>query len=236
MARARKKRNIDSRMQLCSDYWFTVPVANKGKWRDTFQKKDAPLYLELGCGKGKFACEFAAANPDICYVAMEKDESVILGAIEKAAFYGISNLRFLRADAETLRNYFAPGEVDRIFIHFCDPWMRKSKPKRRLTYRERLEVYREILKEDGQIHFKTDEPRLFLFSLEEFCNSGYLIDKLTLNLHESPWNCSNITTEFETKFAREGFPIYRLEAHKKESSCVDLCKAIPPELEKFRNV
>ena len=233
MARPRKKKNIPQRMEACSEYWFLVPIANKGKWRQVFRREDAPLYLELGCGRGKFSCEMALANPDICFVALEKDESVVLSAIERAAEMKLSNIRFLHADVELLRNYFEEGEVDRIFINFCDPWMRKKKPKRRLTYRANLEIYKELLKPEGQIHFKTDEPALFAFSIGEFWSSQFILDKLTLHLYDSPWIENNIATEFETKFVQEGLPIYRLEAHRTESECKEICTAFPVELDNF---
>jgi len=176
--------------------------------------ENAPLFLELGCGKGRFAIETARRNPEACMVALEKEESVILAATEAACKEGITNLFFLCADAILLQNYFAPGEVDRIYINFCDPWSRKNKPKRRLTYREYLETYKVLLKSGGDIHFKTDDQVLFEFSLREFEIAGLGIRDLTEDLHNSRWNEENIRTEFEDKFASQGIAIRRAVAFK----------------------
>ena len=215
MARMRRKKNIPLRMDACSAYWFLVPVANRGHWREACSMpKETPLFLELGCGKGGFAIETARRNPDICYVALEKEESVILAAIEKAAAAGVTNLFFVWTDVILLKNFFDDGEVDRIYINFCDPWSRREKPKRRLTHRDYLQLYRHLLKEDGEIHFKTDDSKLFAFSLEEFVFSGFHLDKHTNDLHASEWNSGNVRTEFEQKFADRGVSICRVEARK----------------------
>ena len=219
MARTRKKKNIPQRMHACSAYWFPVPVSNRGRWREACRMApDAPLFLELGCGKGDFAVEMAQQHPEACYIALEKDESVILAAIEKAAAIGMTNLFFIWTDVVLLNNYFAEGEVDRIFINFCDPWSRKDKPKRRLTHRDYLEMYKLLLKGIGEIHFKTDDKTLFRFSLLEFADSSLALCNQTSDLHNSEWDCGNIRTEFEQKFASQGITICRVEAHKVAAS------------------
>jgi len=216
MTRLRKKKNISARLRACSAYWFEVPIMNRGSWRQACgMPENAPLYLELGCGKGRFAIETARRNPEICFIALEKEESVILAAIETACEEGLTNLFFLSADVVLLKNYFATEEVDRIYINFCDPWSRKNKPKRRLTYREYLETYKLLLKPDGDIHFKTDDRLLFEFSLQEFEIAGLGIRDVTEDLHASRWNEDNIRTEFEDKFAGQGIAIRRAEAHKR---------------------
>lgn len=215
MARMRKKKNIPERMKACAAYWFPVAVANRGRWRMICgMTPETPLYLEIGCGKGTFAVETAKMNPNICYIAMEKDESVILAAIEKAAQEKVSNLFFVCADATLLTNYFAEGEVSRIYLNFCDPWVKREKPKRRLTYRGFLENYKKLLAPGGEIHFKTDDPRLFDFSIEEFEASQFLLSAITYDLHDSEWNDMNIRTEFESRFAEMGKKIMRLQASR----------------------
>ena len=213
MARMRKKKNIPERMRACASYWFPVAVRNRGHWREMCGfSPETKLYLEIGCGRGTFAIETAKRHPEICYIAVEKDESVILSAIEKAAEQGVPNLKFLRADATLITNYFEEHELDRIYLNFCDPWSKKDKPKRRLTYRGFLEMYRRLLKPDGSIHFKTDDERLFEFSLEEFAAVRFAVDAVTYDLHASEWNEENIRTEFESRFAEMGKKIMRLEA------------------------
>ena len=130
-------------MEVCHERWFDAPVLNKGNWRAACSfPEDAEVYLEIGCGKGKFCTETAMANPDVLYIALERDSSVILSAIEKAHALEIPNLFFVNADAQMLENFFDTDEIDRIYINFCDPWTRRRKPKRRLTYRDFLTKYK----------------------------------------------------------------------------------------------
>jgi len=213
MARGRKKRHIPERMEVCHERWFDAPMLNKGNWRQACGfPEDCQVFLELGCGKGKFCTETATANPDVLYIALERDSSVILSAIEKAHAQEIPNLFFINADAQLLDNYFAENEIDRIYINFCDPWSRRNKPKRRLTYRAFLEQYKILLKEHGQIRFKTDNDDLYDFSLEEFKACGFELSELTRDLHNSEWDKDNVKTEFEQKFADQGIGIKRAVA------------------------
>ncbi len=200
-------------MEACKDLWFQFPSANKSKWREVCGfPEDCELFLEIGCGKGKFCTETATANPDALYIALERESSVILAAIEKTKELGIKNLFFVNADAKNLLDYFEEAEVDRIYLNFSDPWTRKKKPKRRLTYRDFLKVYETIMKPGGQVRFKTDNTLLFEFSVNEFTECGFTLSEVTRDLHNSEWNEGNVRTEFEQKFADEGIPIKRLVA------------------------
>ena len=213
MTRLRAKRHIPERMEACKDLWFAFPATNKGKWRKVCGfSESAELFLEIGCGKGKFCTETAIANPDALYIALERETSVILAAIEKTKELGIKNLFFVNADAKILLDYFEENEVDRIYLNFSDPWTRKKKPKRRLTYRDFLKVYETIMKPGSQIRFKTDNTLLFEFSVTEFTECGFELSEVTRDLHNSEWNEGNVRTEFEQKFADEGIPIKRLVA------------------------
>ena len=156
-------------MEKCHERWFDAPMLNKGKWREACGfPEDIPVWLEIGCGKGKFCTEMALRHPEVLYIAMERDASVTLAAIEKAHELEIPNLFFIRGDAGIIENYFAEGEVNRIFLNFSDPWTRQNKPKRRLTYRDFLNKYKVMMREGGAIEFKTDNDDLFDFSLNEF--------------------------------------------------------------------
>ena len=213
MTRMRMKRHIPERMERCHERWFDEPSANKGKWREICGvPEDAQLFLEVGCGKGKFCTETALANPDVLYVAIERDKSVILAAIEKAHNQEIPNLFFINCDVNIIEDLFEKDEVDRMYINFCDPWDRRNKPKRRLTYREFLNKYKILLKEGGQIRFKTDNDELFDFSLVEFEECGFTLSELTRDLHNSEYDKDNVRTEFEQKFADAGVPIKRVVA------------------------
>ena len=213
MTRMRMKRHIPERMERCHERWFDEPSANKGKWREICGVPEyAQLFLEVGCGKGKFCTETALANPDVLYVAIERDKSVILAAIEKAHNQEIPNLFFINCDVNIIEDLFEKDEVDRMYINFCDPWDRRNKPKRRLTYREFLNKYKILLKEGGQIRFKTDNDELFDFSLVEFEECGFTLSELTRDLHNSEYDKDNVRTEFEQKFADAGVPIKRVVA------------------------
>ncbi|MBO4928490.1 MAG: tRNA (guanosine(46)-N7)-methyltransferase TrmB [Clostridiales bacterium] len=230
MARMRKKKNLISRTEACSDHFFEDPSANRGHWREACgMPEDCRMFVEIGCGKGLFAENMAKNHPDVCYVAIEREPSCCLLAMEKAKNAGLRNLFFIRGDALGFPEYFGENEVDRIYINFCDPWTRQNKPKRRLTYRAFLDMYRQVMKEGGQIHFKTDNDPLFDFSLEEFEASGWKTTCVTRDLHHSEWDKENIRTEFESKYAEQGIPIKRVVAemlpkkgesvHSDENAC-----------------
>lgn len=217
MARARTKRHIPERLERCKERWFEDPLSNKGKWRQICGfEEDAVLFLEIGCGKGKFCTEMAKKNPDVLYIALERDTSIILAAIEKAHNEEIPNLFFLNADADLLENYFDEDEVDRIFLNFSDPWSRRNKPKRRLTYREFLVQYKKMLKKDSEIWMKTDNDILFDFSLEEFKACDFVLEDLTRDLANDAFNEENVRTEFEQKFMDQGINIKRVVAINKK--------------------
>ena len=213
MARMRKKKNLIPRTEACSAHYFDVPQDNRGKWREAcHMPADCRLFVEIGCGKGLFSENMAKRYPDVCYVAIEREPSCCLLAMERATRENLSNLFFIRGDATNLLEFFGEEEVDRIFINFCDPWTRQNKPKRRLTYREFLDMYRKVMKAGGEIHFKTDNDPLFDFSLEEFQAAGWETTCVTRDLHHSEWDAENIRTEFETKYAEQGIPIKRTVA------------------------
>ncbi|NJP36950.1 tRNA (guanosine(46)-N7)-methyltransferase TrmB [Alkalicoccus luteus] len=182
----------------------------KGKWHDHFGNNH-PLYVEIGSGKGKFVNELAEANPDINVIGLELYESVIVNGVERAVENRKPNLRFLQENAADLPQMFAAGEIDRLYINFTDPWPKKRHAKRRLTHEGFLELYREVLHREAEIHFKTDNQGLFEFSLESLSSSGAQLKNISLDLHQSEME-GNIMTEYEQKFSQKGMRIYRLEA------------------------
>jgi len=169
-----------------------------------------PIYLEIGCGKGRFAAESSRRNPHINYLAMEREPVILAAAARQAEAVGANALAFLLMDADQLLDYFKPGDIERLYINFCDPWPgKKKRAKRRLTHEKYLNMY-EALK-IPELHFKTDNRPLFEFSIESFSSKGWLIKNVSLDLHVSQME-DNIKTEYEEKFSEKGFPIYRLEA------------------------
>ena len=206
--RMRKKKNLDVRFAACADVMAFEPKEKRGKWRALFGN-DNPIHLEIGCGKGKFTVETAALEPDVLFVAVERVQEALVLAMEKALSMGLKNVYFLSIDAAKLEEYFAPGEVDLIYLNFCDPWPRKKNAKRRLTFHTFLKSYQRVLRLNGEIHFKTDNAPLFEWSLGEFEACGLEIRNLTRNLHEN--GPVGIMTGYEEKFYALGTPINRCE-------------------------
>ena len=204
--RMRKKKNLIPRMDACGALLVTDPAAEKGRWRA--RKPDAAgLRLELGCGKGRFTAETAAAHPEDLYVAVERVPDAMIIAMERCQALGLTNVFFIDGDAAALNQYFAPGEVDLIYINFCDPWPSVKHSRRRLTHEGFLRGYRKVLREGGQIQFKTDNHDLFEWSLFQFPKAGFVLSEVTRDLHEH--GVQGVMTDYEEKFHAMGTPINR---------------------------
>lgn len=212
--RLRKVKNALDKLSVNEKYFIINPNENKGNWRNIFGN-DNPIHIEIGCGKGQFISKLASINPNINYIAIEKYDSVLLRCLEKVEEMELSNLRLAIIDANTLTEYFDDKEIDAIYINFSDPWPKYAHRKRRLTYQTFLESYDRVLKDEGAVFQKTDNRKLFEFSLESFNNNGWVLSKISLDLHKDD-DIDNITTEFEDKWSKLG-PIYRLEARKRRS-------------------
>lgn len=174
-------------------------------------EQQQPIHIEVGSGMGKFITTLAQQNPHINYVAIERDKNVMIRVLDKVRELNLTNIKLLCNDAVILTDYFRQGEVDRIYLNFSDPWPKKRHAKRRLTYRSFLALYQQILREDGELHFKTDNRGLFAYSLESMSQFGMYFTKINLNLHQED-DGDNIPTEYEHKFAEKGSRIYRMEA------------------------
>ena len=213
--RLRKVKNARERLMVDNNkYFINEPELYKGKWNELFGNNN-PLHIEIGCGKGQFMSTLAKLNPDINYIAIEKFDSVLLRCLEKIINDDIPNVKIAVMDAAVLGTYFADDEVDRIYLNFSDPWPKSHHAKRRLTSPLFLDLYKHVLKDEGEIHFKTDNRGLFEYSLESFNNNGFKLSHISLDLHKDTEKYpDNITTEFEDKWSKLG-PIYRLEAKVK---------------------
>ena len=211
--RMRKRNNLEPRMEACSAIWLRDAKSLRGKWR-SLMPEARELRVEVGCGKGKFTVETAAAEPDVLLIAVERVQEAMLLGMERALEMGLKNVYFLSLDAAEIEEYFADGEVDLLYLNFCDPWPRKKNAKRRLTYRTFLRKYQRILKRDGEIHFKTDNAALFDWSLGEFEACGLEIRSLTRDLHKN--GPVGIMTGYEERFYELGTPINRCELINRE--------------------
>ena len=207
--RLRKKPNLPARIEKCAHLLVTEPESLRGRWLDEYGRDE--LHIELGCGRGRFTVETAKASPEKLFVALEKTLSAMIIAVERADKEILHNIRFINALADNLAEYFLPGEASRIYINFCDPWPANRHAKRRLTHRRFLELYKHILRPQGEVCFKTDDLALFDFSLREFEHCGFSPVDLTRDLHKD--GPVGIMTDYEIKFHSQGLPIYNAQFH-----------------------
>lgn len=186
--------------------------SQKGRWADVFGN-DHPIDLEVGMGKGKFLTELALRHPERNYVGIERYSSVLFRALQKreALEQELPNVRYLCIDAADLPEIFAPGEASAIYLNFSDPWPKDRHAKRRLTSRQFLTRYAQILPADGRVEFKTDNQDLFTFSLEEQKAAGWTLEVCTWDLHhDEKLMRENVMTEYEEKFSSKGNPICKM--------------------------
>ena len=209
--RMRHRPNLAPRMEKCAAVQVLEPKELKGSWRAEFSAYEK-LWLEIGCGKGRFTAGTAEANTDVMLLAIEKVADAMVKGMELVCEKGIENVRFMDIDALELREMFEQGEVERIFINFCDPWPKSRDAKHRLTAPGFLRSYADILPEGGEIHFKTDNRPLFDWSVEQLQLEGWELREVTNNLHEN--GPVGIMTDYEAKFHAQGVPINRLVAMK----------------------
>ena len=204
-------KNVPGCRERIADSEYVIPedelVQTAGKWNERFEKP-APIRIEIGMGKGRFLHELALLNPDINYIGIEKYSAVLLRAVQKMEEEPKPNLRFVRMDAENIADVFAPGEVDRIYLNFSDPWPKDRHAKRRLPSREFLARYDKILVDGGRIEFKTDNRILFDWAVEQLEDTKWKADLITYDLHADPALLEgNVMTEYEEKFSSMGNPI-----------------------------
>ena len=206
--RMRKKKCTPKRLEEYKDFFIDLKDEKEIKFSEIFGN-DNPVCVEIGAGKGDFITELSRRNPDINYIAFEKCSDVIAIAATKAE--GIKNLRFANIDAQIINTVFPENSVETIYLNFSDPWPKSGQKKRRLTHSRFLEKYKYILKPDGEIQFKTDNVKLWEFSVEEIENFPMKIIEIYNNLHEEN-PVGNIMTEYERRFSEMGVPIHKIVA------------------------
>jgi tRNA (guanine-N7-)-methyltransferase len=188
------------------------PILYKGKWAENFGNSK-PINVELGMGRGQFITANAHRHPEINYIGIEKKNEVALIAMQRALTLDppAENLRILPTNIDYITEIFDDGEIDTLFINFCDPWPKVRHAKRRLTHRNYLDAYRKLLKPQAEIIFKTDNRELFDFSVPEFRECGFELTEITYDLHKLN-DPDNVMTEYEKKFSEMGVKINRLKA------------------------
>lgn len=187
------------------------PEEYKGKWNEFFNNQK-PLHVEFGAGLGGFIVQMANKNPEINYLAFERNSKVINKGLNKLQNNSQENFYFVHSDIRKLEEIFDENSLQRIYLNFSDPWPKKKHSKRRLTHRDFLKFYEKFLVPKGEIHFKTDNDHLFNFSVNEFREIGWEILLVTTDLHNSDYFEENTLTEYEEKFSSQGKTINKLIA------------------------
>ena len=222
--RMRKRHNLEPRMEKCAGYIIKDSTAHCGRRMQDFPGYEK-LYVELGCGKGRFTADTAASMPDTLFLAIEKVPDAMIIAMERIRDRELENVRFIDGDAAALTEMFAPGEADRIYINFCDPWPKSRDAKLRLTAPAFLRRYADVLRTGGEIHFKTDNTALFDWSAEQFTAEGWQLSEVTHDLHAA--GTVGVMTDYEAKFCAEGMKINRLVAAKTPDTRDSSAGAVP---------
>ena len=206
-------RNVKNKEEIISNSIYTIenPSNYKGKWSSVFNNSN-PIYLEIGIGKGKFILENAKNNPNINYIGIEKNGSVLSYAIKKIEEYKLSNLKLICFDANKIDEIFYK-DIDLLYLNFSDPWPKNRHEKRRLTSSSFLEKYDKIFKKDRLIEMKTDNQGLFEYSVISLVNNGYKIEDISLDLTNKE-DFINIRTEYEEKYILKNNRIYYLKVIK----------------------
>ena len=205
-----------------SKFYIDNPEEWKGRWKEKFGS-DNPIHLELGCGKGQFISKLAVENPNINYIAIDLIDAM-LGLAKrnveteyKEKDIEPNNIFLTRFDIERILLILDKKDgIERIYINFCNPWPKGKHRKKRLTHPRQLEKYKQFLKQNSQIYFKTDDDDLFNSSLKYFEDTGFEVIKTTYDLHAEPIFERNIETEHEKMFSDQGIKIKALIANLKE--------------------
>ena len=234
--RMRKKKNGQARLLACSEFLLEDVDAPMQNPAQLMGMSGSPVFLEIGAGKGGFACKMAAKYPEAAYFAMEKVTDCVVLAAELAQATRAErgdNLRFIVDTADNLTRLFELETVDRIFLNFSDPWSKKGYAKRRLTHKRYLSVYLNLLREGGKLTFKTDNDALFDFTLEELSEIGIAPDVLTRDLHASEYAKDNVMTEYEKSFSKLGKNINMLEFTKPTGFKIEIDESLKKDRREY---
>ena len=205
-------RNVPKAKEILdnSNYIIHNYLEMTGNFHSVFSNNNH-IYLEIGTGKGNFIIENAKRYPNINFIGIEKYDSVLVRAIEKLGCLELDNLMFIRTDAKNIDNIFNK-EISKLYLNFSDPWPKDRHEKRRLTSDTFLKRYDNIFVNDKIIEFKTDNRKLFEYSVKSFTDYNYRINSLSLDLHQD--TSDNIMTEYEEKFSKKGQFIYYINVSK----------------------
>lgn len=210
--RVRHNSNAETFLKEVNNICIDNPKEYIGKWNKIFENEN-PLHVEIGMGKGKFIYQMAKRYPDINFIGIERNKTIMALAIKRYLDNSddkLNNLRYISIDAENITEIFDKCEIDKIYLNFSDPWPKTKHEKRRLTYRSFLDKYKVLLKEKGILQLKTDNVSLFDFSVVEMNNYIMKFEAMAVDLHKSKHAEENIMTEYEEKFSNKGQPIFMI--------------------------
>ena len=215
--RLRGRKGIRESLEQQTDLVVLDPRSHKGRWPELFGN-DRPIHVEFGMGKGRFISQMSVKYPEVNFIGVDMYDELIRRGAEKARIawepQGLEtppNLKLALANIDYAEEVFAPGELERIYLNFSDPWPKAKHARRRLTHPRFLEKYKGLLNTLGEIHLKTDSRSLFEFSLNSFADYGLQMTNISLDLHAEGINEEHVMTEYETKFVGQGINIHRCE-------------------------
>lgn len=206
-------RNVKGAKEIIdnSSYIIKNPIDYKGDYQKIFENNN-PIHIEIGMGKGDFIIENAKKYPNINFIGIEKFDSVIVRAVQKLENEQIPNLKLIKIDANEIDDVF-DKEISVIYLNFSDPWPKARHAKRRLSSEIFLNKYDSVFIDKKRIIMKTDNRKLFEYSIKSFTDYGYKIEDISLNLYEDDIK-NNIPTEYETRFHNRGCLIYKVDVSK----------------------
>ncbi|WP_322903216.1 tRNA (guanosine(46)-N7)-methyltransferase TrmB [Paenibacillus campi] len=215
--RLRGRKGIREELEQQHELVVLNPELHKGKWRERF-RNNYPIHVEFGMGKGRFVSQMSVRNPEVNYIGFDMYDELVRRSAEKTRIAWAeaekgtpTSIQLALANIENIEDIFEPGEIERVYLNFSDPWPKKKHGRRRLTHPRFLEKYCRLLNEHGQIHFKTDSETLFEFSINSFADYGLQMTNISLNLHRDGINEQHVMTEYEAKFMGKGMRIHRCE-------------------------
>ena len=206
-------RNVKGAKEIIdnSPYIIKNPIDYKGDYQKIFENNN-PIHIEIGMGKGDFIIENAKKYPNINFIGIEKFDSVIVRAVQKLENEEIPNLKLIKIDANEIDDDF-DKEISVIYLNFSDPWPKARHAKRRLSSEIFLNKYDSVFIDKKRIIMKTDNRKLFEYSIKSFTDYGYKIEDISLNLYEDDIK-NNVPTEYETRFHNRGCLIYKVDVSK----------------------
>mgnify|MGYP000139353080 FL=1 len=206
-------RNVKGAKEIIdnSPYIIKNPIDYKGDYQKIFENNN-PIHIEIGMGKGDFIIENAKKYPNINFIGIEKFDSVIVRAVQKLENEEIPNLKLIKIDANEIDDVF-DKEISVIYLNFSDPWPKARHAKRRLSSEIFLNKYDSVFIDKKRIIMKTDNRKLFEYSIKSFTDYGYKIEDISLNLYEDDIK-NNVPTEYETRFHNRGCLIYKVDVSK----------------------